>query len=58
VIDHVEGVLGSVVANPIAKWAQAARLSHDDPSLHQVYLRYNGPKERGSNFPASVWPKP
>ncbi|MEA2467394.1 MAG: hypothetical protein QOJ57_1520, partial [Thermoleophilaceae bacterium] len=48
VIAHVEGVLGSVVTNPIAKWAQAARLSHDDPTLHQVYLRYNGPKERGS----------
>ena len=58
VIDHVEGVLASPLANPIAKWEQAARLSHDDPTLHQVYLRYNGPKSRDSHFPHSIWPKP
>jgi TolB protein len=61
VIDHVAGVgvgLPPVVSNPVAKWTQAARLSHDDPSLHQVYLRYNGPKERDAKFPPSVWPKP
>jgi hypothetical protein len=48
----------SIVADPVAKWEQAARLSHDDPSLHQVYLRYNGPKAANAHFPASVWPKP
>jgi hypothetical protein len=58
VFGNVDGVLPSVVANPIAKWAQAARLSLDDPSMHQVYLRYNGPKSRSSHFPNSVWPKP
>lgn len=57
-VDDVEGLLPSVVANPIANWAHAARLSKDDPSMHQVYLRYNGPKSRDSHFPNSVWPKP
>src|SRR4051794_20862748 len=58
VIDHVEGLLPGAITSPVSKWAEAARLSHDDPSLHQVYLRYNGPKERGSDFPHGVWPKP
>jgi hypothetical protein len=58
VINQVEGLLPTAIANPVAKWTQAARMSHDDPSLHQVYLRYNGPKDGNSNFPASVWPKP
>ena len=58
VFGNVDGQLPSVVANPIARWAQAARLSLDDPSMHQVYLRYNGPKSRSSHFPNSVWPKP
>jgi hypothetical protein len=57
-VDHVEGLLPSVVSNPVGKWAQAARLSHEDPSMHQVYLRYNGPKARDAHFPPSVWPKP
>jgi hypothetical protein len=58
VITHAEGVLGSVLTNPIARWAQAAKLSQEDPTMHQVYLRYNGPKSRDSHFPNSVWPKP
>jgi hypothetical protein len=64
VLGTVTGVLPGVVpnpgavSNPVGKWAEAARLSHDDPSLHQVYLRYNGPKERDARFPPSVWPKP
>ncbi|MEA2458143.1 MAG: TolB protein, partial [Thermoleophilaceae bacterium] len=67
VADHVDGVLpanvpnpiaSNPVSNPVAKWTQAARLSHDDPSLHQVYLRYNGPKSANAKFPPSVWPKP
>jgi hypothetical protein len=58
VIDHVEGLLTSQMASPTAKWTQAARLSHDDPSLHQIYLRYNGPKARDATFPPSAWPKP
>src|SRR3954447_10144041 len=58
VIDHVEGLFPGAITSPVSKWTEAARLSHDDPSLHQVYLRYNGPKERASHFPHSVWPKP
>src|SRR3954452_9300967 len=58
VIDHVEGLLPGAITSPVSKWAAAARLSHDAPTLHQVYLRYNGPKERGSDFPHSVWPQP
>jgi hypothetical protein len=54
----VEGLLPSVLASPTAKWEQAAKLSRDDPAMHQVYLRYNGPKSRDSHFPNSVWPKP
>jgi hypothetical protein len=59
VVETVTGILpGSPVANPVRKWEHAARLSHDDPSLHQVYLRYNGPKSADASFPPSVWPKP
>jgi hypothetical protein len=54
----VEDLLTTVTASPVAKWAHAARMSHDDPSLHQVYLRYNGPKDADAHFPPSVWPKP
>jgi hypothetical protein len=57
-LSDVDGLLPSIVANPIAKWARAAQLSHDDPAMHQVYLRYNGPQSRDSHFPNSVWPKP
>jgi hypothetical protein len=56
--ESIAEVRPSVITNPISKWAEAARLSHEDPAMHQVYLRYNGPKARESNFPASVWPKP
>jgi TolB protein len=58
VVETVTGLLPGVVSNPLGKWAEAARMSHDDPSLHQVYLRYNGPKARDAHFPPSVWPKP
>jgi hypothetical protein len=58
VLDHVDGVLPGAISSPVSKWAQAAHLSLNDPAMHQVYLRYNGPKSRDSHFPASVWPKP
>jgi hypothetical protein len=58
VVETVTGLLPGVVSNPVGKWAEAARRSHDDPSLHQVYLRYNGPKARDAHFPPSAWPKP
>ena len=54
VLNNITGVL----PNPLAKWEAAAKLSHDDASLHQIYLRYNGPKDAGANFAPSVWPKP
>ena len=50
--------LSTPVSDPVAKWEDVARLSHQDPSLHQVYLRYNGPKDGDAHFPASSWPKP
>jgi hypothetical protein len=53
-----DNVLGTTVHDATNKWAEAARMSHDDPSMHQVYLRYNGPKDGDANFPASRWPKP
>ncbi len=65
--DHVNGALPTTAPNPVtsgptaspvAKWADAAKLSQDDPSLHQIYLRYNGPKSANAKFPPSVWPKP
>ena len=56
--DHLESALPSVVYNPTSRWELAAHLSHDDPTMHQVYMRYNGPKSRDSHFPASRWPKP
>jgi hypothetical protein len=36
----------------------AAQLSRNDESLHQVYLRYNGPASAEARFPASRWPLP
>jgi TolB protein len=36
----------------------AASRSHSDAVLHQVYLRYNGPKSADSTYPPSVWPLP
>jgi TolB protein len=36
----------------------AAVGSHDQAALHQVYLRYNGPKSADSTYPASDWPLP
>jgi hypothetical protein len=36
----------------------AAQKSHTDDSLHQVYLRYNGPKAADAQFPPSQWPLP
>ena len=58
VVDVVTGLLPGPVSNPVGKWAEAARLSHEDPAMHQVYLRYNGPKDGDAKFPPSVWPKP
>lgn len=64
VVEHAHDVLPDLpplstpVSDPVAKWEDVARLSHQDPSLHQVYLRYNGPKDGDARFPASVWPKP
>ena len=36
----------------------AALSSHQDDVLHQVYLRYNGPKHENAVFPPSEWPLP
>jgi hypothetical protein len=55
---YVQNVIEGAVVSPLAKWELAARASHDDPALQQIYLRYNGPKEAGAKFPASHWPKP
>jgi hypothetical protein len=55
---YVQNVIEGAVVSPLAKWELAARASHDDAALQQVYLRYNGPKEAGAKFPASHWPKP
>jgi hypothetical protein len=55
---YVQNVIETGPVNPLAKWEQAAKASHDDPALHQIYLRYNGPKAAGARFPASHWPKP
>jgi hypothetical protein len=38
--------------------ADAAQRSHTDEVLHQVYLRYNGPKAANATFPPSQWPLP
>jgi hypothetical protein len=55
---YVQNVIEGAVVSPLAKWELAARASHDDAALQQVYLRYNGPREAGAKFPASHWPKP
>ena len=55
---YVQNVIEGALVSPVAKWELAAKASHDDPALHQVYLRYNGPKEANAKFPASSWPKP
>jgi hypothetical protein len=39
-------------------FADAANHSHTDEALHQVYLRYNGPKSANAKFPPSQWPMP
>ncbi|MEA2428303.1 MAG: TolB protein [Thermoleophilaceae bacterium] len=54
---YVQNNIEGVIASPIAKWELAAKASDDDPSLHQVYLRYNGPKDGNARFPRSSWPK-
>jgi hypothetical protein len=38
--------------------ADAAQRSYTDGTLHQVYLRYNGPKSANAHFPPSQWPLP
>lgn len=58
VLNDASGLLPGTLSNPLAKWTAAARLSRENPALHQVYLRYNGPKDRNATFPPSVWPKP
>ncbi|MEA2391388.1 MAG: hypothetical protein QOK31_1497, partial [Solirubrobacteraceae bacterium] len=52
-----ENSLARPLQSPLAKWELAARASNEDPSLHQVYLRYNGPKDGNARFPRSSWPK-
>src|SRR3954447_6923162 len=54
----VQNSIEGALVTPVAKWELAAKASHDDPALHQIYLRYNGPKEANAKFPASSWPKP
>jgi hypothetical protein len=44
--------------NLLKTFAAAALGSKDQPQLHQVYLRYNGPKSADSTYPASDWPLP
>jgi hypothetical protein len=44
--------------NLLRSFAGAAQRSHSDPVLHQVYLRYNGPKAAEAEFPPSEWPLP
>jgi hypothetical protein len=44
--------------NVLRTFAGAAQRSHTDEVLHQVYLRYNGPKAADDTFPPSEWPLP
>jgi hypothetical protein len=44
--------------NVLRTFAGAAERSHSDAALHQVYLRYNGPKAKDDTFPPSEWPLP
>jgi hypothetical protein len=46
------------LSNPMRSFAGAAERSHTDEHLHQVYLRYNGPKSADDTFPPSEWPLP
>src|SRR4051812_20957207 len=55
---YVQNVIEGALVTPVAKWELAAKASHDDPALQQIYLRYNGPKEAGAKFAPSHWPKP
>jgi hypothetical protein len=55
---YVQNVIEGSLVSPVAKWELAAKASHDDPALHQVYLRYNGPKAADAKFAPSNWPKP
>jgi hypothetical protein len=55
---YVRNTIEAGLTAPLGKWELAAKASHDDPALHQVYLRYNGPKDGDARFPRSRWPKP
>jgi hypothetical protein len=44
--------------NLLRAFSSAAQRSNTDPALHQVYLRYNGPKSADAEFPPSEWPLP
>lgn len=44
--------------NLLRSFAGAAQRSHTDSLLHQVYLRYNGPKAAEAEYPPSEWPLP
>ena len=55
---YVQNVIEGAITSPLAKWEAAAKASHDDPSLQQIYLRYNGPAKADAKFPPSNWPKP
>ena len=44
--------------SPLRTFTGAAERSHQDSHLHQVYLRYNGPKHADDTFPPSEWPLP
>ena len=44
--------------NLLRSFAGAAQRSHTDEVLHQVYLRYNGPKAAEAEFAPSEWPLP
>src|SRR3954447_7598511 len=56
--NYVQTRIEGALVTPVAKWELAAKASQDDPALHQVYLRYNGPQAAHARFPASSWPKP
>ena len=44
--------------NLMRAFAGAATRSREDEKLHQIYLRYNGPKAADATFPPSEWPLP
>jgi hypothetical protein len=55
---YVQNVIEGTITSPLAKWEAAAKASHNDPRLQQIYLRYNGPAKADAKFPPSSWPKP